>query len=271
MLLSGMTRLKHKIQEGEQMKSEKPEGRKQVAITTEDIGNRVVRFCISNEEEDRDGDTLIATGCDFTNFAKNPQFLGMHNKWDFPLGKPIKWWADARLGKVYADVYFPTIAELAEKPEYASEKAKLVDFTYYCYKTGMLSAVSVGFIPKTWTVKENADQGGYIITKWELLEFSAVPVPANQSALAEAVKSYDPDGTMGKYFPIKKSEPEPDITEKTGAVISKKTGKALDEIRGSCAIMKSEMEKINALVAGLLTKEDEEDVLAEEDVLEIEE
>ena len=57
----------------------------------------------------------------------------------------------------------------------------------------MLNAVSVGFIPLEWT--EN--QRGYDITKWELLEFSAVAVPANQDAIAEAVKSFGDDFAKG--------------------------------------------------------------------------
>ena len=60
----------------------------------------------------------------------------------------------------------------------------------------MLNAVSVGFIPLEWT--ETKD--GYDITKWELLEFSAVAVPANQDAIAEAVKSFGNDAKLKDKF-----------------------------------------------------------------------
>lgn len=151
----------------------------------EEMGERTVRFKISSEVVDRDGDILIAKGCDFTNFAKNPQFLAFHNYREYPLGIPKNWGIDG--DAVYCDVYFPKLEELATDAEQASEKAKLVDFTYHCYKTGMLNAVSVGFIPKeAIPLKE----GGSEITEWELLEFSAVSVPANQDALAQAVKSF---------------------------------------------------------------------------------
>ena len=47
------------------------------------------------------------------------------------------------------DALMAAIVEQAKADaENASEKAKLVDFTYHCYKTGMLNAVSVGFIAK---------------------------------------------------------------------------------------------------------------------------
>lgn len=151
----------------------------------EEMGERTVRFKISSEVVDRDGDILIAKGCDFTNFAKNPQFLAFHNYREYPLGIPKNWGVEG--DAVYCDVYFPTLKELSTDEEQASEKAKLVDFTYHCYKTGMLNAVSVGFIPKDASPLKD---GGREITEWELLEFSAVSVPANQDALAQAVKSF---------------------------------------------------------------------------------
>ena len=157
----------------------------------EELGERTVRFKISSEVVDRDGDILIAKGCDFENFKKNPQFLSFHNYNEYPLGIPKNWGIEGK--SVYCDVYFPTLEELSSNPLEASEKAKLVDFTYHCYKTGMLNAVSVGFIAKD--VVPNKETGGFIINEWELLEFSAVAVPANQDAIAQAVKSF---GECGK-------------------------------------------------------------------------
>ena len=154
-------------------------------VKAEELEERTVRFKISSEVVDRDGDILIAKGCDFTNFAKSPQFLAFHNYHEYPLGIPKNWGIEG--DAVYCDVYFPKLEELATDAEQASEKAKLVDFTYHCYKTGMLNAVSVGFIPKEASPLE---EGGMEITEWELLEFSAVSVPANQDALAQAVKSF---------------------------------------------------------------------------------
>ena len=157
---------------------------KDISVITEDLGDRSVQFTISKEVVDRDGDILRAGGVDFSNYMKNPVFLSFHNSREFPLGKVTKFWVEGNAVK--AIVYFPTIEELSSDPALASEKAKLVDFTYHCYKTGMLNAVSVGFIPIEW--KETKD--GYDILRWELLEFSAVAVPANQDAIAEAVKSF---------------------------------------------------------------------------------
>ena len=197
------------------MKLEKGQNvKKDLSVNTEDMGERTVRFTISKEVVDRDGDILRATGVDFTNYMKNPVFLSFHNTHEFPLGKVTRFWVEGN--SVKADVYFPTVEELSTNPEQASEKAKIVDFAYCCYKTGMLNAVSVGFIPIEW--KETKD--GWDILKWELLEFSAVAVPANQDAIAEAVKSFGKD--FAKEFVS---------VEKSGRKISAETRAVLDKMK----------------------------------------
>ena len=203
--------------------------KKDISVSTEDIGERSVLFTISKEVVDRDGDILRASGVDFSNYMKNPVFLSFHNSREFPLGKVIKFWVEGN--EVKAIVYFPTLEELSTDPNNASEKAKLVDFTYHCYKTGMLNAVSVGFIPVEWIETEN----GYDILKWELLEFSAVAVPANQDAIAQAVKSFGND--FAKSF----------ITEeKSGRKISAQTRAILDKIK-ACG---DELEKCQETLKG---------------------
>ena len=169
-------------------------------VKAEELEERTVRFKISSEVVDRDGDILIAKGCNFENFKKNPQFLGFHNYHEYPLGIPKNWGVEDNA--VYCDVYFPTIEELSTDKESASEKAKLVDFTYHCYKTGMLNAVSVGFIPMD--AVPNKETGGAIVNEWELLEFSAVTVPANQDAIAQAVKSFGDENAKGMIDPIER-------------------------------------------------------------------
>lgn len=202
----------------------------------EEISERTVRFMISSEVVDRDGDILVAGGCDFTNFAKNPQFLGFHNSHDFPLGIPKNW--EVKNNAVYCDVYFPTIEELSTNPDNASEKAKLVDFTYHCYKTGMLNAVSVGFIAKDYDA--NKETGGLVINKWELLEFSAVAVPANQDAIAQAVKSFGEDGAKM-------------MITKTGKRISAETKKTLDAIKACNERVKNCLKEIKECEAEMET------------------
>ena len=61
-----------KIEKGQSVK-------KDLSIKAEEIAERTVQFTISKEVEDRDGDILRASGCDFTNYMKNPVFLSFHN------------------------------------------------------------------------------------------------------------------------------------------------------------------------------------------------
>lgn len=214
------------------MKLEKGKNsRKDLSVKTEDIGERTVRFTISKEVTDRDGDILRADGVDFENYMKNPVFLGFHNSRDFPLGKVINFWVEGK--SVKADVYFPKLEELSSDMNNVSEKARLIDFCFHCYKTGMLNAVSVGFIPLEWT--ETKD--GYDITKWELLEFSAVAVPANQDAIAEAVKSFGDEFAKGFI-----------TEEKSGKRISAATKEILGKIK-ACG---DEIEKCRGTLKGIV-------------------
>jgi hypothetical protein len=204
------------------MKMEKGQSnKKDLTVNTEEIGERTVRFTISKEVTDRDGDILRANGVDFTNYMKNPVFLGFHNSRDFPLGKVVKFWVEGN--SVKADVYFPTLKELSSDMNNVSEKARLIDFCFHCYKTGMLNAVSVGFIPLEWIETEK----GFDILKWELLEFSAVAVPANQDAIAEAVKSFGDEFAKGLVSTVSKTE----NVVKSGKRVSAQTREILNRIK----------------------------------------
>ena len=221
--------------------------RKELPVETLDLGERRVQFTISREVVDRDGDILRASGVDLTNYYKNMVFLSFHNTRDFPLGKTEKVWVEG--DRVKAIVYFPTVEELSTNPEQASEKAKLVDFCFHCYKTGMLNAVSVGFIPLEWT--ETKD--GYDITKWELLEFSAVAVPANQDAIAEAVKSFGDEFAKG-FITEEKSGKRISAATKEILVKIKACGDEIEKCRGT---LKGIVKTMNELLEELDDAEDE--------------
>jgi len=220
-------------------------------VETQELEERTVRFTISKEVVDRDGDILVAEGVDFSNYMKNPVFCGFHNTRDFPLGKVTKFWVEGN--SVKADVYFPTIEELSSDLNNVSEKAKLVDFTYNCYKTGMLNAVSVGFIAKSYEpIKET---GGVKVLEWELLEFSAVAVPANQDAIAQACKSFGDENAKGMIDPIER------IKVLEGQIAEyKKTMEKQAEI----------FDKINKDLDGILL-DDEKEIIIEDDEINLDE
>ena len=127
----------------------------------------------STETEDRMGDVIKSTGWDLESFKKNPVIQFAHNYNEPPVGvaKNIK----VENKKLTFEVVFHTITEQARQ-------------IGEMYKQKIMRAFSVGFIPL------KIDENNYhIIEKAELLEISAVPVPANAEALSLSIKSITPE------------------------------------------------------------------------------
>jgi len=138
-------------------------------------GRRML-FVMSNEQPDRGGDVVRTDGWKLDNFMLNPVFPPMHNTYDkYPLGKWEKVWVEG--GELRGIVMF---ADAGTHPE--------ADLAYSLYKQGIMNAVSVKFLGNEYGPN---DHGGLTFTSQELLECSAVPVPANANALAIA-RNYDP-------------------------------------------------------------------------------
>lgn len=124
---------------------------------------------ISTDTPDRDGDVVVPKGVKLDNFLKNPVVLFGH-KYDEPaIAKASDIVADDHTIK--AKVTFPT------KGVYP-----FADTIYDLIKEGIMNAWSIGFsVDKNMT--ERLESGGLKFNSSELLEFSAVPVPANAEAL----------------------------------------------------------------------------------------
>jgi hypothetical protein len=153
-------------------------------------GSKTYRAIASTAALDRDKEVLLPKGVITENFLKNPVMLFIHNYKQVPVGKVTK-----------IDVTKEAVSfefEFAET-DIAKEIKSL-------YDDGFMSAFSVGLYPqKSFWVDENSPQkfeveypdgtkdtidlGSYketphrIVTSWELLEISPVPVPSNPEAL----------------------------------------------------------------------------------------
>jgi len=149
-----------------------------------DESERTIQAVISSAMIDRDREVLLPKGVELDNYLKNPVVLWAHDHHSLPIAKAVGIWRGRE--QLRAKAQFPPKGE-----------SSFSDNVYNLYKGGFLKAFSVGFIPKKWhepSEKEvektpawaNADR---IYDEWELLEFSAVPVPANPDALAQAVKA----------------------------------------------------------------------------------
>ncbi len=123
-----------------------------------------VRFVASTEDVARDGMVIEAAGWQLEPFRANPVVLWAHDYGRAPIGKATMTVEDKRL---MADIEFDQGDEFAREVERK-------------YRAGFLNAVSVG-----WRTLEMAPDKQPRITKAELLDVSAVPVPADPKALAE--------------------------------------------------------------------------------------
>jgi len=166
------------------MKNEKLQRKQYVAKSIDiDEDERSLTAIINTDTVDRDGEVLLPKGANLENFMKNPVVLWAHDYYDTPIARAL--WIKKGRGRITAKAKFAD-----------TDKAEEV---YQLYKGGFLNAFSVGFDPgsprepKPEEIKANPDWANArrIYETWELLEFSAVPVPANPDALVIAVKSKD--------------------------------------------------------------------------------
>lgn len=160
--------------------SGKPQGFTAMALESrpDDQEKRRVRFRASTPDIDRHGTRVRPEGIDAANYKKNPVFLWGHDGyggWTAPemenvIGKTVEMEMSRRafdIAVVFADV------EVNPKG----------DMAYRMVRAGLLSAVSIGFIPQDVVVETEDERRVPIIKRSELLEVSLVPIPSNPSAL----------------------------------------------------------------------------------------
>ena len=133
-------------------------------------------FVISSEEVDRHGDVVLAQGWRLQAYLQNPVFLWAHNYGLPVIGRALAVWPEP--GQLLARLEFaPT--------DFARQVAAL-------YRSGYQQGVSVGFRPLRYEERRDPRTGAFLGIRFleqELLEVSAVPVPANRQALRRAVQS----------------------------------------------------------------------------------
>lgn len=139
------------------------------------------RVKITTEKPDRMGDIVVASGGDFKAYLKNPVVLYGHNSRGFPVAKTVELLAVD--GKHVE-------AEFEFAPTFEGDTCKVL------WEGGFLSAASIGFIPDYSKAEELPMPDGawwppLKFHKWELTEWSIVPVPANAGALRLAISEYD--------------------------------------------------------------------------------
>lgn len=137
-----------------------------------DTSARTVTAWVSTESVDRMEEVLLATGCGYDDYMKNPVVLWAHETWIPPIGKCVNL-------SIFEGEGVEGVTQFAD--------TQFGDEVFQLYAGGFMRAFSVGFQPKSWT--NGSDDVPRTYTKWDMYEYSAVPVPANPDALAKAAKS----------------------------------------------------------------------------------
>jgi hypothetical protein len=169
-------------------------------------------FVSSDATLDRYGEIISPEGWDLSTYQKNPVFQNSHQYGDIihTLGKAL-------ITEVRTDAQRSTLnpprSYLFQRIQFATDANPIARIAYPLYAHGYLRAVSVGFIPLRW--QDNPDplapgvspasgagvspasaagvspgpSPARIYLHQELIEVSAVAIPANPSALALAIKS----------------------------------------------------------------------------------
>jgi hypothetical protein len=127
---------------------------------------------ISTEDTDRSGEIVKQSGWELANYKNNPIVLWGHDYYSLPIGVCTETYLTEKNGVPALGARGVFLS--ADINPLAQQVRKLYDFGL-SKGEGVGCTTSVGFIPKEFD--ENARN---TITKAELLEFSFVPIPANQ-------------------------------------------------------------------------------------------
>jgi phage head maturation protease len=145
---------------------------------TTDPGKLAVRSVITTIDPDRAGDVVVPTGLrNLDDFMVNPVVLWAHNRSHFP---PVGLceWLDVQPRRIVAETRFAQGVAFAED-------------VFRLYEQGVLRGWSIGFVPRrAYRIGTAADgkPAGLRVEEWDLLEYSAVPIPENPGALTVALQ-----------------------------------------------------------------------------------
>lgn len=156
---------------------------------------------ISTAEVDRAGDVIVPAGLrNIDEYLRNPVVLWAHQRTLPPIGTCLA--LEVQGDCVVAQTRFARGLAFAEE-------------LFRLYEQGVLRGWSIGFVPLRARRLPAAESGrrGLRVEEWDLLEYSAVPVPENPGALTLAIQKgmvHDPllrdclaavpDDTGGRYW-----------------------------------------------------------------------
>ncbi|MBG0537137.1 phage major capsid protein [Enterobacter hormaechei] len=166
---------------------------------------RIITGIASTPSPDRDGDIMEPEGA---KFRSDTPFLWQHDR-SQPIGTCTPKMVKEGL-QITAKLVKPT-------PDMPSQLIARLDEAWASIKAGLVSGLSIGFRPIEYSF---LDEGGIRFLSWDLLEVSAVTIPANAECSIQTVKSFDRQflAASGNEKPVVK-------TSKTAGATAPKTKK----------------------------------------------
>src|SRR5262249_35292638 len=158
---------------------------------------------ITTADRDRAGDVVLPAGLrNADEYLKNPVVLWAHNRYTLPpIGTCRR--LDVQPDRIIAETQFARGSAFAED-------------LFRLYEQGVLRGWSIGFVPRKASLLPEDEAGavggpprrGLRVEEWDLLEYSAVPVPENPGALTLAIqKGAVHDGLLRDWLAAVPADP----------------------------------------------------------------
>ena len=142
-----------------------------------DPSQMIVRAVISTNTPDRAGDIIVPAGLrNADEYLRNPVVLWAHQRALPPIGTCERLTIEP--DRIIAETRFAPSSTFARD-------------VFTLYAEGVLRGWSVGFVPAQVhpiPPSRAKSSGGVCYPEWDLLEYSAVPIPENPQALTLAVR-----------------------------------------------------------------------------------
>lgn len=179
---------------------------------------RIITGIASTPSPDRDGDILESGGA---TYRSETPFLWQHDR-SQPIGTCTPKMVKEGM-QITAKLAKPT-------PDMPSQLAARLDEAWASIKAGLVRGLSIGFLPKEYSY---LDEGGVRFLKWDLLEVSAVTIPANAECSIQTVKSFDRQllAASGNGKPVVTTTPTAGATAKKSLENKGKTMNLSEQIK----------------------------------------
>ncbi|EJG2640566.1 phage major capsid protein [Salmonella enterica subsp. enterica serovar Infantis] len=165
---------------------------------------RIITGIASTPSPDRDGDIMEPEGA---KFRSDTPFLWQHDR-SQPIGT-----CTPKMVKEGLQITAKLVKPTSDMP---SQLIARLDEAWASIKAGLVRGLSIGFRPIEYSF---LDEGGIRFLSWDLLEVSAVTIPANAECSIQTVKSFD------RQFLAASGNEKPVVKTKTAGATAPKTKK----------------------------------------------